>query len=208
VPFDFTYTIDDACATSFEDISSSGTALGLGDDGEANIAMPFDFGFYGTIYTAPVDVRVGNNGAMKLNSTTGDIGTGSAVLPDATMGLGIMPFADDIDSDSGDVYWEVLGTAPNRRLVVQWNNRPHYSNVGSATFEAVLYEATSEITFVYSDLDFGDPAYDNGVSATVAVQDSANGIAHAYSINTVFSATCVNFTPEYVPVELQSFSVN
>lgn len=203
------YTVDDTCSTPFEDISGTGTGLALADDGEANIQMPFDFGFYGTILAAPVDIRVGNNGGLILGATTGDVAGGnSTTLPSSGMGLGIMPFWDDIDSDTGNVFWEVRGTAPNRRLIVQWYDRPHYSNVGSATFQAVLFEATSEITFVYSDLDFGNASYDNGASATVGIQSYADDVAHPYSVNTVFTATCVNFTPEFVPVELQSFGVS
>jgi len=207
-PFDFTYTVDDACGTAFDDISGTGTALGLSDDGEATIVMPFDFGFYGTVLPGPVNVRVGNNGALKLDDDSSDIGTGAA-MPNAALGLGVAPFWDDIDSDTGDVYWEVKGTAPNRSLIVQWHQRPHYSNIGDATFQVVLDEATSEITFVYLDVVFGDVSFDYGASATVGIQDAAQAIADEYSFNTpsLDGVTCINFSPEYIPVELMTFSV-
>ena len=88
------------------------------------------------------------------------MGLTNAALPTAATGLpapAILPFWDDIDDETGNVYWEVQGTSPNRMLIVEWYNRPHFSNIGSATFEAILYEATNEIKFQYADVDFGDP---------------------------------------------------
>ena len=111
-------------------INATGTALGLADDGEANITMPFPFTFYGVTSS---NLRVGNNGGILFNATTGDVGITNAALPVASPALSILPFWDDIDSDTGDVYWEVQGprpTAADRRVY----NRPHFSNVGSATF--------------------------------------------------------------------------
>jgi hypothetical protein len=209
VPLPDFYTTDDACATAFEDISATGTALGLTDDGEANIQMPFDFGFFGTMYTAPLDLRVGNNGGILLNATAGDIAGGNASVPSGTT-MAIFPFWDDIDDETGDVYWEVLGTAPNRRLVVQWNARPHYNNIGDMTFQAVLYETTGEITYVYSDVDCGDPLYSSGASATIGLQDmttAMRGQAYSFDTASLTTVTCINLTPETVPVELMSLSV-
>jgi hypothetical protein len=207
-PFQFDYTVDDTCATIFDDISATGTGLALTDDGEAAIQVPFDFGFYGTIYSAPFDVQVGNNGAVILNDNSSQVGTGAA-MPSSGLGLGVAPFWDDLDDETGDVYWEVKGTSPNRQLIVQWDNRPHYNGIGDATFQAVFDEATSVITFVYEDVDFGDALYDFGVSATVGIQDAGNSIADEYSYNTasLSDGMCISFTPEYVPVELMSFSI-
>jgi len=208
-PLVFDYTVDNACGTAFDDISGTGTALGLTDDGEATITMPFDFGYYGTILTAPVDVRVGNNGAMILAASTGEIGAGNTELPAVSLGRGVAPFWDDLDDETGDVYWEVKGTAPNRTMIVQWHQRPHFNGIGDATFQVVLYEATSEIDFVYSDVDFGDVLFDFGASATVGIQYSAGSIADQYSFDTasLSGISCIKFTPEYIPVELQSFSI-
>ncbi len=50
--------------------NGSGTALNLTDDAEANIVSPFPISFYGVSST---DLRVGNNGAILFNATTGDV---------------------------------------------------------------------------------------------------------------------------------------
>ncbi len=199
------YTVDDTCSTPFEDVSGTGTALGLADDGEGNIQMPFDFGFFGTVYPAPVDLRVGNNGGILFDATVGDVIAGNAALV-AGGARAVFPFWDDLDDETGDVFWEVLGSAPDRRLIVQWHERPHYNGIGAATFQVVFYEATSEIVFVYDDVEFGDAAFDFGASATVGLQGP---LAVQYSFNTpsLSNGMCISFVPDFVPVELQAFSI-
>ena len=147
----------------------------MADDGEANITIPFPFTFYGVTSS---NLRVGNNGGILFNATTGDVGITNAALPVATPALAILPFWDDIDADTGDVYWEVQGTAPNRILIVEWYNRPHFSNVGSATFEVILYEGTNEIKFQYLTPTSADATYNFGVSATAGInKDATRGLA-------------------------------
>ena len=138
----WTATWTASTAVPFIDISATGTALGLTDDSEANIVSPFPFTFFGATSS---DLRVGNNGGILFSVTAGDLGMTNAALPAAT-GLpapAILPFWDDMDDETGNVYWEVQGTAPDRKLIVEWYNRPHFSNTGSATFEAILYETSN-----------------------------------------------------------------
>ena len=88
--------------------------------------------------------------------------------------LAILPFWDDIDADTGDVYWEVQGTAPNRmvdhRVVQPAALQQHRRR---RTFEVILYEGTNEIKFQYADVDFGNASYNNGASATVGINKDA-----------------------------------
>ncbi len=201
------YTVDDACGTTLEDISATGTATGLADDGEANAALPFAFTLYDITST---DVRIGNNGGIRFNETAGNVGFSNANLPSFTFGAAILPFWDDIDNDAGDVYYETLGTAPNRRFVIQWHQRPHFNNLGAVTFQVVLYEGSNEIRFVYDDIDFGNATIDNGVSATIGLQKDGS-TADLYSFNTsIAGVTCILFTPPPPPivVDCQSISIN
>ncbi len=174
------YAFDDAVSYGWIDITGTGTPLGLTDDGEADVTMPFNFTFYGTTTNLAC---IGNNGGLLLDSTGCSINAGNGALPSGSVPLGILPFWDDIDSDTGDVYYETLGTEPNRMFVVEWFDRPHFSNTGSATFEVVLYEGTNEILFQYEDLDFGSASYDYGASATVGLNMDATA-ANQYSYNT------------------------
>jgi len=153
---------------SWIDITSTGTALNLADDGEATITSSFPITFYGVSST---NFRVGNNGAVLFDTTAGDVTLSNYALPNANYGRkSFLVFQDDIDADSGNVYWQELGTAPNRMLVIEWFNRPHYSNTGAATFEMILYEGKEEVLFQYLDTDFGNASVNHGISATVGIQ--------------------------------------
>jgi hypothetical protein len=150
--------------------------LGLTDDGEANITTTVGNAIFGA-----GTVRVGNNGGIGFTSS-GELSVGNVALPSAALFGGVtalLPFWDDIDSDTGDVYWiEVGGT-----LIIQWHNRPRFSNVGSGTFQLQLFSAGPVLArFVYQDVDFGNSSYDNGASATIGYQ--ASGIeAYQFSLN-------------------------
>src|SRR6185503_16179881 len=66
----------------------------------------------------------------------------------------IAPYWDHLMvGTNGKVHSRVLGTAPNRKLVVEWQNmqlpRSGSSGPGSATFQCWLYETTGRIEFVY-----------------------------------------------------------
>jgi len=164
--------------------ATGGTALGLSDDSEANITSPFAFPFYGSTSTA---LRVGNNGGVLYNATTGEVEFGNiAITNTSTSNNFIAPFWDDIDDETGNVYWMVTGSAPNRKLVVEWYSRPHYQlggGVGSATFEVVLFE-DGDILYQYLDVNFGNASYDNGASATVGIRGANATNSLQYSYNT------------------------
>ncbi|GEM_PF-1054018 len=159
--------------------ATDGTPLNLGDDDEANVTLPFAFTFYGVSSTA---IRVGNNGGLIFNATTGDLPFTNADLGTTTYNNLIVPFWDDIDSDAGNVYYKVVGTPPYRIFVLEWYDRPHFSNVGDATFELLLYETTNNIKFQYQDVVFGNTLYDYGASATVGIRQSGNNYLQ-YSYN-------------------------
>ncbi|UCH21317.1 MAG: hypothetical protein JSU83_22930 [Deltaproteobacteria bacterium] len=177
-----TYAVDDLVPFNFEDISASGTSLNLGDDAYAPVNIPFTFSFYGQDYAA---VRVDSNGTIHF--AVNDYKTYNNECIPGTAGDGIdtyiAPFWDDLNpSAGGAVYYAVRGTAPNRRLIVQWHQVPVWPDVGAATFQAILYEGSNNILFQYQDVDFGNLGYDNGASATVGLQLATN-CSTQYSCN-------------------------
>mgnify|MGYP005848194909 FL=1 len=179
-PFGYTYQDSrSADGPAYEWIDATdGTPLNLTDDGEANVTLPFPFTFYGTSSTA---IRVGNNGGLLFNATSGDLPYSNTSLASASTNNLIVPFWDDIDDETGNVYYKTVGTAPNRRFVIEWYNRPHYNNVGNATFEVILYEGTNNIKFQYQDVVFGNSSYDYGASATVGIRGSgSNYLQYSY----------------------------
>ncbi|MDW8292836.1 MAG: peptidase S8, partial [Anaerolineae bacterium] len=150
----------------------------------ATVVLPFAFSFYGISSTV---IRVGNNGGILFGTTGGDVPFGNAPLTATSApDFFIAPFWDDIDSDFGNVYFKTVGTAPNRRFVVEWHNRPHYnlgSGSGGVTFQLILYEGTNAIKFQYQDVFFGSSAYDRGASATVGIRGGSTSQVVQYSFN-------------------------
>ena len=160
----------------FTDISGSGTPLDLDDDGSANITMPFRFNLFGTTSD---QLCINNNGFMLFDwsKPCGGFHQDLGIPTDQIRSTGmIAPFWDDLFT-GGNVYYEVIGNAPNRRFIVQWNQKNHYndgvSDPGGVTFEAILDEATGRLSFQYLNTIFGNPQHpewDRGGSATVGFQ--------------------------------------
>jgi len=171
--FGYTYIDSDEAhgpVYAWTDISTTGTDTALSDDGEFTISLPFSFYFYGDAYSA---VTVGD-GALLFGTAT-SINNRNACIP-ADNGDGddalILPMWDDLnveESVSGGVYWEILGTAPARSLVIQYQEVPHYGSSTDYSFQAILLEHGSQILFQYASVS-GDDEFALGASATVGIQ--------------------------------------
>ena len=93
----------------------------------------------------------------------------------------IAPFFDDLyirqgifSSSKRSVSVLILGTSPNRKLVIEWSNMGILEEGGKdvgahLTFETILFEGSNDIQFLYSSLS--GPRSD-GSYATVGLQDS------------------------------------
>lgn len=185
---------DTACPPSgFVDISGTGTATNLTDDGEIGVTLGFSFPFQGTNVTT---LTIGNNGGIEFNTLTANIALGGIV--GATTNSGLYPWWDDIDSDEGNVYYETIGTSPNQIFIVQWDQRPHFSGVigQNITFQIQMYETSGEIYFVYDDVIFGgtqaseDYAATAGIGLAGPIQDFA---VSSNDPNYLMNNTCVHF---------------
>ncbi len=187
------YTISDTAAYAFEDISATGTNLSLGDDASANIAFPFDFTFYKNTYNS---VNVNSNGTLSFTSNSTSYSNGA--IPNSAFPDMIAVFWDDLNpSGGGDVYWEVKGTAPNRRLIVQWNDVIHFGGSDGGTFEVILYEGSNKILMQYADVNFGDTNIDNGASASVGIQkDSKQGLQYSSNTADLRDGLSILFAPK------------
>lgn len=179
------YTANDTLPAAFIDITTTGTGLGLGDDGEIGITIPFAVPFFGVSST---QLCIANNGVIVFGVTTCDVAFTNTALPGSFGGAAIAPYWDDFFQPSGNVYWEAQGVAPNRKLIVEWD-RAHYNSgsetSGRAQVEAILGEDGS-ISFQYQNTAFGTPAtFDHGVTATIGLQNADNSLVNQYSFDTV-----------------------
>jgi hypothetical protein len=160
--------------------ATDGTFLEMGDDDYTSAPIGFDFQFYGVTYSG---IKISSNGYLTFGYV-GDAYTNQPLPLKGEPSNLIAPFWDDLTPNTGNgVYFKLVGSAPNRKLVVQWDDVPHYSHstTGGITFQAILEESTNEITFQYRDVSFGDLNFDSGKSATVGIENSAGTAGTLYS---------------------------
>jgi uncharacterized repeat protein (TIGR01451 family) len=165
--------------SNFIDITTTGTPLGLADDAESDVTMPFSFNFYGTTSN---QICVDNNGIVLFGTTCpGAFLFSNASLPASLPWPAIMPLWDDFDSESGDVFTDTRGATPSRQFIVEWFDRVHYdgsSNTDGATFELIFNE-DGTLEFQYADVaytGFASGDVDDcgmGVCATIGLQGDA-----------------------------------
>jgi subtilisin family serine protease len=172
------YTVNDQYSFNWIDISSSGTNMNLTDDSHY-YSIPFNFNFYGQSYA---NIAVGSNGGIYFDNA--ELGYENKSIPsNMSINTLIAVFWDDLNPEaSGGVFYEIQDTAPNRRLIIQWNQVPLYGINGNGSIQAILEEASGNIIMQYLDVNFNDSSYNNGASATVGLQRSAD-FAQQYSYN-------------------------
>jgi hypothetical protein len=184
--------------TGFYDISGFGTSPGTAsDDGEFNVsaAQLAAAGFGGNELLALANIRIGNNGAVLWNATTGEVGyingkTLSTMAASNTADRGnggtlagvqlVCPLWDDNFPSAGQganaLRWAVLGND----LVIQWSNEDHFNAQGTGTVQyqmivrggVTLASGQPLVEFVYGDTLYSSPAYQNdGGSATIGFKN-------------------------------------
>ena len=125
-------------------------SVGTDDVWSPVVNLPFNFCFYGNMYTECI---ISSNGAISFDTTT-NVPSGYSkwyfnnTVPSANLFLNtIFGVYHDMDpSLGGDIAYELLGTSPCRKLVVSYHNVPLYScRTSKSTFQIVLYETTNII---------------------------------------------------------------
>jgi len=191
-PFGYTY-LDSAApggpVYAWNDISGTGVDMALTDDSHYySIALPFDFDFYGATYN---QVAVGSNGTVYFEDEY--LGLANVCIPGTnsyTPQTFIAGYWDDLnpgDEGSGAVYYEIVGLAGSRQLIVQWDNVAHYGGPDSMTFQVILYEGSNNIRAQYSD-----PSGEAGSGATEGIQGDPNtGLEYACDLGALTASLAI-----------------
>jgi subtilisin family serine protease len=178
----------------FNDISSTCTNLSLGDESYTKVDLPFPVKIYGASYTS---LYVSSNGALSKDNKRIDYFNYS--IPTTSYPNIIAPFWDDLNpSAGGKVCYQTLGSSPNRKFIIQWDNVPHYNVFGTngVTFQVEFRENSTTIYYRYKDVYFGNPSYDKGASATVGIQrDGSWGTQYSYNTPSLEDNTSLSLTP-------------
>jgi glucose/arabinose dehydrogenase len=188
----FGYTC--ATTTSRPFVPANDTVLPLtGDEAVTQISLPFGFPLYGESHGT---AWVSTNGFLSFVDPASPAGANAPVPSTGPPNAALYPFWDDLVARADStVRTALVGTAPNRRFVVEWRNSGLYgSSSARITFEAVLTEQ-GEITFSYADLAAN--GREQGDSATVAIEDGTGAVALSHATNqpVLRNGTSVVFTP-------------
>ncbi|HXE74300.1 MAG TPA: S8 family serine peptidase [Candidatus Xenobia bacterium] len=179
------YTVAPA-AYSYRDISATGSSLNFGDESGATVTPPFPLQFAGSGFPS---VFVSSNGTLNFDAVRiGDYE--NQAIPSPRLNTIIAPWWDDlfpVSSTARNVFTAVVGSAPNRELVIEWRNVEQFDACSAnqpVTFQVVFFENSSDILFNYADTFFapGCGSLNNGGSATVGVQVGA-GLGTQFSFN-------------------------
>ncbi len=146
----FGYTLQE---TSFNWIDISGSAPALNfdpnnDDGAVNFDMGFNFKFYGATYQS---ISISTNGLIRFSGYSTEYADNCLNAAGSPLCI-VAPFWTDLDpSAGGSVHVAVLGSAPLRMAVIQWQNVQLYQSANTITVEAILSETLNSITLQYFD---------------------------------------------------------
>ena len=181
---------DNSCPTSgIIDISTTGTSITLNDEDEFPLTLQFPIFYQGTLYS---NATIGNNGAIILGSTTAQVPSANTSMLTAPVGL--YPFWDDLASSGAGIWFQTIGTAPNRKLIVQWEKDRLGAVGNSVKFELIIDEATQEIFYLYEDVITGSLAYDNGASASIGLAGSNQDVEISLnSTSYLTNNSCIHF---------------
>ncbi|MBI5518110.1 MAG: hypothetical protein HY909_30345 [Deltaproteobacteria bacterium] len=182
----------DACALPGHTQFLRSTSFSLTSD---PVPIPFPFRFFGvpvTTLVASVSGFVVFEGSPRTSPWNPAMyPTTSAPRPAAFL------YARQLQTRTNGVCVATVGTAPNRRLIVQWSDAQHYLDSSThLTMELVLNEGANTLDYVYDTLTPASST--SGSSASVGMQneDGTRGTTYSYLMaSRLASGVALRFTP-------------
>jgi MYXO-CTERM domain-containing protein len=152
------------------------------DEGEVVVNLPFTFKFYDADYS---QVTVGANGMIGMG-TVAAISFSNQTINSSALHNFISPFWDDLEiNPAGSINQAILGSAPNRILVIEWRDVGRFLNTAvSLNMQVRIHEGGGGLIQV----DYGTIT-GTGWSATMGVEDAAGGRGIFFASNAC-NATC------------------
>ncbi|MGH8837320.1 MAG: carboxypeptidase regulatory-like domain-containing protein [Actinomycetes bacterium] len=167
------------CIVQDPNYIEANTVLPLtGDDASIVVPLPFTFPYYGQNHTT---ANVSTNGNLNFIAPS-TVFTNVAIPNSAAPNGAIYAYWDDLFVDaSASVRTETLGTAPNRRFVVEWRNVRFVSeSTKRVDVEVVLHE-NGQILTQYRNI--AADGREQGNSATLGIENQAGTVAFQYAFN-------------------------
>jgi hypothetical protein len=180
---------------------------GYMDDGSwGPFPIGFNFPFFDSTYT---EFYVTSNGFLAFDSAGLEIDEGSGwseysntCLPDGNTPNGmICAFWNDIvvHQNGGVIYYQTIGEAPNRKLVVQCTNMGQFGQPTLlGTFFFILYETSNEIQVQYRIIVDNSSDWAHGENATIGLEnwDGSKGVEYSCYETSLSSEQAIRFLPD------------
>ncbi|MGW1193766.1 S8 family serine peptidase [Streptomyces sp. NPDC002559] len=146
--------------------------------GSAAVNLPFPVALYGRTYRTATATT---EGVLALG--TSSTSSSNSTLPTTTTPNGALyPFWDNLQLDAASgVYTGTTGTAPHRRLVVEWRDVQTYASTAQRISFAAVIGEDGQVSYHYKDIGTG--SYENGSSATIGLENATGTDALLYSYN-------------------------
>jgi hypothetical protein len=184
---------------SFVDVASTGTRVSLRDD---EVSPPIHLGFSFRFYDATrTEASVSSNGFLILGDETHDGCCPADPVPHCAAPNGMIAgFWTDLNPEpaeggGGAIYYDTLGSAPDRRFVVQFDDVPKLVDEGSdphpTTWEIILHEGTNEVLVQYRDAQSGPKA----VSLGIENGDGCRGVQWMFGAQVALGGVAVRYEP-------------
>lgn len=189
---------------TFAPVVGTGTAVALLDDDVAeNLPIGFSFRFFDNSYTT---FGISSNGFMYFGSQVNGCCTGQAI-PTAGTPNNYIAFAwEDLDPDgAGTIEYYTVGTAPNRRLILDIESVPHYPGPGpnnNITTQIQLWEGCGQIEIHTTTQPEGVDVH------TMGIENSTGTIGFAAPGRNASTWTATNDYVAFVPAECYTETVD
>ncbi len=146
---------------------------GGSNDGTAYVALPFTFHFFGYNRSA---LYVCTNGFVEFEcaytTPSTSLPDNNAICPSALDCIGVA-WSDMRLDLGGSIYWDTVGTTPNREFILRYNRVYDSTNATAVSAYMILHETTNLIEFQNDTIPSG--------SYTQGIQDSLGVNAYALS---------------------------
>lgn len=173
----------------------------LDDVSATGLPIGFTFNFNGVNYT---DFSVNSNGYLVLGGTLPGNSNYNPISSTISVPGIVSALSGDLQATSGEIRYEVQGTAPNRVLVVQWKNFFYFGATGDVlNFQIRLHENSNQIRIVYGNIT-KNPIVRN---VQVGLRGATNGDFNNRMSTTSWTATMrgtannstITFSPSIIP---------
>jgi hypothetical protein len=180
------------CARArFEYISATNILPLVGDINAITVTLPFPFKLYGQTYSTAAVATDGFLSFRDFDPLQYPVDNAPTLPDPAVPNAAVYPLWDDMVIDSlSSVRTQLLGTAPNRRFVIEWRDATTFFDPNiRISFEVVLFENGNILTQYLAP-------FAQGATAAIGLENETGTVAFVYSINTpsVDAGTAILFT--------------